>query len=58
MFVVPHAIVMYNGKRFIDKRLRSLLEELRIKQDFVWVEHPQTNCQDEVANWVLIRGLK
>lgn len=41
-FGVPQAIVTDNRMQFIDKMLRSMLEELKIKQNFMSVEHPQT----------------
>lgn len=49
-FEVPEAIVTYNGTRFIEKRIKGLLEELRIKQYFASVENPQRNNQVEAAN--------
>lgn len=42
-FGVPQNIVTYNGIQFIDKRLKSFLEELKIKQHFTLIENPQTN---------------
>lgn len=47
-----------NGTQFIDKKLNNLLEELKVKQHFAMVEHPQTNGQAEASNQVLLRGLK
>jgi len=38
--------------------LGKLCSELRIKQMFALVEHPQTNVQVGSANKVLLRGLK
>ena len=38
--------------------MRQLCEEVGIKQVFSSVEHPQTNGQAEVANKVILRGVK
>lgn len=38
-FGIPHSILTDNGMQLIDKRLKSILEELRIKQHFASVEH-------------------
>lgn len=56
-FGVLQAIITDNGTYFIEKRLKSLMEELRIKH-FASVEHPQTNSQPEATNQVRTRGLK
>lgn len=56
-FGVLQAIIIDNGTRFIEKRLKSLMEELRIKH-FASVEHPQTNSHPEATNRVITRGLK
>lgn len=58
MFTVPQAIVIDNRTYFIDKILKSLLEELKIRQHFASVEHPQTNSQAKDVNQVIFRGLK
>lgn len=42
-FEIPQAIVIDNVTQFIDKNLKILLEELKIKQHFMSGEHPQTN---------------
>lgn len=34
------------------------MEELRIKQNFTLVEHPQTNGQAKAAKQIIVRGLK
>lgn len=50
MFVVPHVVVIENGMQFIYIILRSLLGELKIKQNFVSIEHPQKNGQAKAAS--------
>lgn len=56
-FGVPQDIVTDNGTQFIDMKLKTL-EELKVKQHFELVKHPQTNVQVEAANQVLLKGLK
>lgn len=57
-FGVPQAIMTDSKTKCIDRWMTSLLEELRIKQHFTSVEHPQTNGQAGATNEVLVRGLK
>lgn len=47
-----------SGTQFIDMKLKSLLEEMKIKQHSALVEHPKTSRQAKAANRVLLRGLK
>ncbi|XP_019416414.1 PREDICTED: uncharacterized protein LOC109327704 [Lupinus angustifolius] len=47
-----------NGTHFSDRRFSELLSELSINQYFTSMEHPQTNRQAEVANKVILRGIK
>jgi len=55
---VPRLLISYNGTQFASQQLGKLCTEVRIKQMFASVEHPQTNGQVESANRVLLRGLK
>jgi IS30 family transposase len=57
-FSISQSVVTDNGSKFIDKKMHKLMKNLNIKQHFAFVEHPQTNGQDEVANKVILRGLK
>ncbi|MCI23895.1 gypsy retrotransposon integrase-like protein, partial [Trifolium medium] len=57
-FDVPQSVVTDNGSQFIDRKIRQLMEDFKIKQHFASVEHPQTNGQAEAANRVILRGLK
>lgn len=34
-----------------------MFEDLKVKHFFTSVEHPRTNRQVEVANWILLKGL-
>ena len=57
-FGVPINLVSDNKTKFASQQLGKLCSELRIKQIFASVEHPQTNGQVESANRILLRGLK
>jgi len=57
-FGIPKRLVSDNDTQFASQQLGKLCTELRIKQVFASVEHPQTNGQVESANRVLLRGLK
>lgn len=57
-FRIPQAIVADDITQFIDKNMKTLLEDLKVKQHFKLVEHPQTNGQAQAVNQVLLRGLK
>ena len=57
-FGVPRRLISDNGTQFASQQLRNLCAEVGIKQVFASVEHPQTNGQVELANRVLLRGLK
>ena len=57
-FVVPMHLVSENDTQFASHQLGELCTEVRIKQVFASVEHPQTNGQVEATNKILLRGLK
>lgn len=57
-YKTPQYIVTDNMTRLIDKNFKKLLDDLKVRQHFTSVEHPQTNGQTKVTNWVLLRGLK
>ena len=57
-FGLPYAIVLDNGIQFTDKNFKGFYERLGIKQIFSLVEYPQSNGQAEVANKVILQGLK
>lgn len=42
-FRVPQAVVIDNEMQLKEKRLKILLEELNMRQNYASVEHPQTN---------------
>nr|GEX42500.1 retrovirus-related Pol polyprotein from transposon opus [Tanacetum cinerariifolium] len=51
-------IVSDNGKQFSHNPFREWCEELKIKQNFTSVAHPQANGQTEVTNRTILPGLK
>ncbi|XP_025616506.1 uncharacterized protein [Arachis hypogaea] len=57
-FGIPKVVILDNGTQFADKKFGEFLVGLGIKQKFSSVEHPQTNDQVEVANKVILQGLK
>lgn len=57
-FGVPMALVMDNGTQFTSTLTREFCGDLGIEMRFASVEHPQTNCQAETANKVILNGLK
>lgn len=57
-FDILNTIVNNNETHFTDKRFQDCLGDFEIKQHFTSVEQPQTNGQAEVANRVILRGLK
>ena len=57
-FAVPRRIISDNGTQFASSQVRDLCRKLGIKQQFSFVEHPQTNGQAEAANKVILRALK
>ncbi|GAU45489.1 hypothetical protein TSUD_191080 [Trifolium subterraneum] len=57
-FGIPQAVVTDNGTQFTDKTFRGFLAKINTKHYFTSVEHPQTNGQAEVANRVILCGLR
>jgi len=57
-FGIPRHLVSDNGTQFSSQQLGKLFLDLRVKQVFASVEHPQKNGQVELANRILLRGLK
>ncbi|GJV90792.1 reverse transcriptase domain-containing protein [Tanacetum coccineum] len=51
-------IISDNGKQFAINPFREWCEELKIKQDYTSVAHPQANGQTEVTNRTILQGLK
>jgi len=57
-FGVPTLVISDNGTQFTDQRFQDYLRKIGIKQSFTSVEHPQANSLDEVANMVILRGIR
>ncbi|RDX66492.1 Tf2-11, partial [Mucuna pruriens] len=57
-FCIPAVIVSDNGTQFASKGTVEFCKELKIKQQFTSIEHPQSNGQAEAANKVILRGLR
>nr|XP_025661188.1 uncharacterized protein LOC112756783 [Arachis hypogaea] len=57
-FGIPRHIITDNGRQFADKKCTSFLQNLKIKQHFSSVEHPQTNGLAEAANKVILHALR
>jgi len=51
---VPHTIITYNDRRFIDKELAKFYTGLGIKHITSSVEHLQKNGQAEATNKVIL----
>ncbi|RDX77342.1 Tf2-6, partial [Mucuna pruriens] len=57
-FGIPAEIVSDNGTQFASKATTEFCQNLKIKQVFTSVEHPQSNGQAEAPNKVILRGLR
>nr|XP_025616499.1 uncharacterized protein LOC112708784 [Arachis hypogaea] len=57
-FGIPGHIVTDNGRQFTDNTFKEFLQNLKIKQHFSSVEHPQSNGLAEAANKVILQALK
>ncbi|XP_015961230.1 uncharacterized protein LOC107485227 [Arachis duranensis] len=57
-FGIPHHIITDNGCQFTDQKFQFFLQNLKIKQHFASVEHPQTNGLAEAANKIILHALK
>ncbi|XP_022875567.1 uncharacterized protein LOC111394008 [Olea europaea var. sylvestris] len=57
-FGIFHSIVSDNGRKFNNKKVRNLCEELGIKKHFSTCHHPQANGQVEAVNKTIKHLLK
>ena len=57
-FGLPAILISDNGKQFNNHNFTEFCISLGIKQRFTSVEHPQSNGQAELANRILLGGLK
>ncbi|XP_072087192.1 uncharacterized protein [Arachis hypogaea] len=57
-FGIPRHIITDNGRQFTDHNFKTFLQNLKIKQHFSSVEHPQSNGLAEAANKVILQALR
>ncbi|KAL0301890.1 UNVERIFIED_CONTAM: Gag-Pol polyprotein [Sesamum radiatum] len=57
-FGIPRVLITDNGTQFQGGKLKSWLEELKIKQLFTSVNYLQANGQPEVTNRIILQQLK
>ena len=57
-FGLPRTIISDNGKQFTGFKLIEYCQDLGITQCFTSVGHPQANGEAEVANRILLQGIK
>jgi hypothetical protein len=57
-FRVPALVFSDNGTQFTDQKFQDYLRNIGITQSFTSVEHPQANRLAEVANKVILRGIR
>ncbi|XP_016164461.1 uncharacterized protein LOC107606980 [Arachis ipaensis] len=55
---IRHNSIITDGRQFADQKFTSFLQNLKIKQHFSSVEHPQTNGLAEAANKVILHDLR
>ncbi|GKE41333.1 retrovirus-related pol polyprotein from transposon opus, partial [Tanacetum coccineum] len=51
-------IIRDNGKQFASNPFQEWCDELKIKQNYTSVAHPQANRQTKVTNQTILPGLK
>ena len=54
-FRIPGVIISDNGKKFSDNSFHEWCDELKIKQQFTSVAHPQANGNTEVTNRTVLQ---
>jgi transposase InsO family protein len=57
-FGVPNNIITDNGTQFIGRAFKDFCADLGIKINYASVSHPQSNCQVERSNDMILQGLK
>ncbi|XP_072094212.1 uncharacterized protein [Arachis hypogaea] len=55
---IPRHVVTDNGRQFTDHNFKLFLQNLKIRQHFSSVEHPQSNGLAEAANKVILHALR
>lgn len=54
MYIIHQSVMTDNTMQLTNVNLNKLLEDLRVKQHFMSVEHPRTNGKAEVETWALL----
>ncbi|KAK6163313.1 hypothetical protein DH2020_000177 [Rehmannia glutinosa] len=54
----PRDLISDNGTQFQDRKIRKWLAEMKVRQHFTSVAHPQANGQVEVTNPSIVKGIK
>ena len=57
-YEIPRVLVSDNGKQFDNSVFRNFCSELRIKNHYSSLAHPQANGQVEVTNRTLLKIIK
>ncbi|XP_074356882.1 uncharacterized protein LOC141696664 [Apium graveolens] len=55
---IPRILVTNNGRKFDNSKFREYCNDNSIELHFISVAHPQANGQEEVANRIILDGLK
>jgi transposase InsO family protein len=57
-FDVPNNIITDNGNQFTVREFKNFCADSGIKINYASVSHPQSNCQVECSNGMILQGLK
>ena len=57
-FGVPNTLIYDNGAQFTSKKFQDFCKVWKIHHKTTSVEHPATNGQVELANRIIIQGIK
>jgi transposase InsO family protein len=58
LFGIPNSIITDNGAQFTGKKFLDFCEDHHIRVDWAAIAHPMTNGQVELANGMILQGLK
>lgn len=54
---LPHTIITDNDQQFNNQAFRDFCIELHIRHRFTSVDHPKSNGEAKVTNWIILQGL-
>ena len=57
-FGVPHVIISDNGKQFDNLKFQKYCQDIRVKNHYSSLRHPQANNQTKVTNRSLLKIIK